>query len=49
MKKMDSNEFMFVVPNAKDLEFLTRLKEFKSKIYDMVVIVKKSDLMVGVL
>jgi hypothetical protein len=44
---MDSNEFMFVVPNAKDLEFLTRLKEFKSKIYDMVVTVKKSDLMVG--
>lgn len=44
---MDVNEFMFVVPTAKDLEFLTRLKEFKCKISDMVVSVQKSDLMIG--
>lgn len=47
MKKMDSNEYMFVVPSTKDLEFLTRLKEFKCKILDMVVSVEKSDLMIG--
>ena len=48
MKKMGTNEFMFVVPSVKDLEFQTKLKEFKCKISDMVVSVEKSDLMVGV-
>jgi hypothetical protein len=47
VKKMDTNEFMFVVPTAKDLDFLTKLKEFKCKISDMVVSIEKSDLMVG--
>lgn len=47
VKKMDANEFLFVVPSAKDLEFLTKLKEFKCKISGMVVSVEKSDLMVG--
>lgn len=46
VKKMNSNEFMFVVPIAKDMEFLTGLKEFKCKISDMVVSMEKSDLMV---
>ena len=47
VKKIHSNEYMFVVPSTKDLEFLTRLKEFKCKISDMVVSVEKSDLMIG--
>jgi hypothetical protein len=45
VKRMDTNEFIFVVPSAKDLEFLTKLKEFKCKISDMVVFVEKLDLM----
>jgi hypothetical protein len=47
VKKLGTNEFMFVVPSAKDLEFLTKLKEFKCKISYMVVSVERSDLMVG--
>lgn len=29
VRKLATDEFMFVVPSAKDLEFLTRFKEFK--------------------
>jgi hypothetical protein len=47
VRKLDANTYMFVVPSAKDLEFLTKLKEFKCKISDMVVSVEKSDLMMG--
>lgn len=36
-----------MVPSAKDLDFLTRLQEFKCKINDITVLVKKSDFMVG--
>ena len=28
VKKVGSNEYMFVVPSAKELDFLTRFKEF---------------------
>lgn len=47
VKKVVSNEFMFVVPSAKELDMLTKVKEFKCKISDMLVVVERSDLMVG--
>jgi hypothetical protein len=46
-KKVGSNEYMFVVPSARELDILTRLKEFKGKISDLLLTVDKSDLMVG--
>jgi hypothetical protein len=47
VKKIAVDEYMFVVPSAKDLEFLTRIREFKGKITDMTVTVDKSEFMVG--
>lgn len=47
VKKIAHNEFMFVVPSAKDLDALTRFTEFKCKISGMLVSVEKSDLMAG--
>lgn len=32
VKKISSDDYKFVVPSAKDLEFLTKFKEFKWKI-----------------
>jgi hypothetical protein len=47
VKKMASDEYMFVVLTAKDLDFLTKLSEFKCKINDITVSVERSDFMVG--
>jgi hypothetical protein len=47
VKKVAQNEYMFVVPSARDLDSLTKIKEFKCKISDMLVMVEKSDFMVG--
>lgn len=47
VKKVAPNEYMFVVPSAKDLDILTRFREFKCTISDMMVSVEKSDLMIG--
>lgn len=37
----------YVVPSEKELDILTRFKEFKCKISDMLATIEKSDLMVG--
>lgn len=42
-----TNEFMFVVPSEKELELLTKSREFKCKVIDMKVSMEKSDFMVG--
>jgi hypothetical protein len=46
VKKVAQNEYMFVVPSARDLDSLTKIKEFKCKISDMLVMVGKLDFMV---
>jgi len=47
VKKVGLNEYMFVVPSARELDILTRFKEFEGKIFDLLLTVDKSDLMVG--
>lgn len=47
MKKVAPNEFVFVVPSVRELDMLTKFKEFKCKISDMLVTVAKSDMLVG--
>ena len=47
MKKVNPNEFVFVVPSVRELDMLTKFKEFKCKISDMLVTVAKSDMVVG--
>jgi len=47
VKKVALNEFTIVVPSAKELDMLTKVKEFKCKILDMLLSVERSDLMVG--
>ena len=47
MKKVNPNEFVFVVPSVRELDMLTKFKEFKCKISDMLVTVAKSDMLVG--
>jgi len=47
VKKVNPNEFVFVVPSVRELDMLTKFKEFKCKISDMLVTVAKSDMVVG--
>jgi hypothetical protein len=43
VKRIASDEYMFVVPTATYLDFLTRFQEFKCKINDITVSVERSD------